>query len=499
MKNIKNDFAVISHQLTPKRNKRGIINGIGDDFKFLFGVPDADDAKFYTDSINNLVHNQKQTAILMQQQIRIISSTITTFNNSLQTLNRNTKTLNENIRKFDDFMSQTASVEERLSRENYINQHIVLLVEMTDEIQNTVSKYIDSITLISKGIISYNLLNPQDLYTELRRINAKFNLPLDLDLNNDYAYYKILRIKSFIKNNLLVVVIHIPLVNQLNYDLYQVHPLFTPHKNDSRLFSYVEPSKPYLLVSLTRTVYTTLNNLDECNEYLPNEWLCKEISTTKRIDTPDCEMELFLKSTTTIPKSCSIKHLFADAEIWHRISPQEWLFILSKPTLLNVLCKNKEPQEEVINKIGILQLDRDCHARSDHAILETTTTSGNVNISTKIPLTDITTDDCCIKLHENVTIHAVPLRPISLTNLDLNELNFAKHKLNQFEDILQDQINKPFIMKHSNWFTLMLSSVATIVLLYIAYKALKWIGITNLIRKYLMCSTTNYDSPSTGS
>lgn len=365
---------------------------------------------------------------------------------------------------------------------------------MTDEIQNAVSKYIDSITLISKGIISYNLLRSQDLYVELRRINSKFQLPLDLDLNSIYTYYKMLEIKSFIKNNLLIVVIDVPLVNQLIYDLYRVHPLFTPHKNDSRLFSYVDPSNPYLLVSLSRTVYTTLNNLEECNQYLPNEWLCKEISTARRIDTPNCEMELFSKSTTEIPRSCSVKHLFAETEIWHRLSPLEWVFILSKPTLLNILCKNKEPQEEVLNKIGILQLDRDCHARSDHAILETQAISGNVNINTKIPLTDITTDDCCIKLHENITVQAVPLRPITLTNLDLNELNFAKHKLNQFEEILQDQLNKPFLMKHPSWFTLILSAVATILFLIVSYKILKWIGISKLISKYLSCSNTHDSS-----
>lgn len=111
IKNIENDFSIISRQLTPRRIKRGILNGIGDGLKFLFGTPDAEDAQFYTDSINTLVSNQKQTAVLMQQQIRVVSSTITTFNNSLQTLNRNTKTLNENIKKFDDFMSQTATID----------------------------------------------------------------------------------------------------------------------------------------------------------------------------------------------------------------------------------------------------------------------------------------------------------------------------------------------------------------------------------------------------
>lgn len=494
LKAIKNDFTIISHQLVVRREKRGLINGIGDGLKFLFGVPDSEDAQFYTDSINSLINNQKQTATLMQQQVRIISSTITNFNNSLQTLNQNTKILNENIKKFDDFMSQTATVEEKLLIENDINQHVTTLIEMTDEIQNIVSKYIDGITLISKGIISYNLLSPQDLYLELRNINSKYTLPLELEFSNIYTYYNIMEIQSFIKNNLLVVAIQIPLVNLLTYDLYQVHPLFSPHKNDSRLFSYIEPSKPYLLVSHTRTVYSSLNNIEECNQYLPNEWLCKEVSISKRTDTPNCEIELFLKSTTQIPKSCKIKHLFADAEIWHRISAQEWLFVLTKPTSINIICSNNEPQEEIINRIGILQLDRNCRAYSDHAVLEAQSVLGNVNITTKIPITDITTDDCCIKLKENITIQAIPLQPITLTNLDLNELKFAKHKLNQFDEILQDQLNKPFLIKHSSWFTLLLSGVAAIALLALLYKLYKWFGINTLIRKCLCLTSESYET-----
>lgn len=65
-----------------------------------------------------------------------------------------------------------------------------------------------------------------------------------------------------------------------------------------------------------------------------------------------------MKTTTSIPKTCQIKHLHADAEIWHRLSPSEWLYVLSKPTSLNIICKDEDTIEETINKIGILQLER---------------------------------------------------------------------------------------------------------------------------------------------
>ncbi|KAF2895233.1 hypothetical protein ILUMI_10938 [Ignelater luminosus] len=81
------------------RHKCGLLNGIRDGLKFLFGVPDADDAKFYSDSINQLINDRKQMSTLVQQQVRIISSAISNFNHSAVELDKNTATMNDNLRK----------------------------------------------------------------------------------------------------------------------------------------------------------------------------------------------------------------------------------------------------------------------------------------------------------------------------------------------------------------------------------------------------------------
>lgn len=484
---IQANYAIISHQLAIIRQKRGLINGVGDGLKWLFGVPDADDAQFYTDSINSLMSNQKQTETLIQQQIKIISSTISNFNTSMQILNKNNKVLNENIKKFNEFMEHTASFEERITHDYDINQHIITLIEMTDEVQNTLNKYVDSLSLINQGIISFNLISPKDLLLELNHINTKYNLPLEANIENTYIYYKLLQIKSFIKDNLLVIALDIPLTNSVIYDLYEIHSLFTPH-NDPKFYSYIEPAKPFLLLSLTRTVYSTMNNLHGCQEYVPHQWLCRRITTTKRIEHATCEVELFFKTTTTIPESCNVKHLYADTEIWNKVSNNEWLFIISKPTTLSVLCNQTPTQEETIQRIGLLQLQPNCKAYTEDAILEADTTVETVNITNKFPSTSIIEDDCCRHLKENVTIKATKLKPLSLANLDLNELKYAKHKLNQFDEILQQQLNKPFIIQHSNWFTLVLSSLGGLAIIIILYNVLKWFGITTLLYKYLCCA-----------
>lgn len=115
----------------PICNKRDLLNFVGDGLKWLFITPDADDAQFYTDSINSIIDYQKHTELLMQQQIRIISSTITNFNNSLQKLNKNTRILNDNIKKFDEFMEQTNRHREELHLETLVMEHVTTLIELT--------------------------------------------------------------------------------------------------------------------------------------------------------------------------------------------------------------------------------------------------------------------------------------------------------------------------------------------------------------------------------
>lgn len=169
------------------------------------------------------------------------------------------------------------------------------------------------------------------LLLKLNHLNSKYKLPVEANGENIYIDYILLKTKSFIKENLLVVVLDIPLSNIMLYDLYELHPLLTPH-DDTKLSSYIEQSTPYLLLSITRTVYSTMNSLKECIEYVPTQWLCKEVTTTKRIKHSNCEIELFFKFTSHILKTCSIRHLYADTEIWDTLGPNQWLFITSRPT-----------------------------------------------------------------------------------------------------------------------------------------------------------------------
>lgn len=237
-----------------------------------------------------------------------------------------------------------------------------------------------------------------------------------------------------------------------------------------------------------------MSNLNNCNEYLPTHWLCHDITVTKRTNHLNCETQLFFNITQKIPETCTTKKLLADIEVWHKIQSNEWLYILSKPTMVNILCRNSDDAEERLQMMGTLHLDSDCKAYTGTTMLEAEAISGSTNVSHKIPPLDITQDDCCVKLRENVTLDHIKLQPIQLNNLNLDELKYAQRKLDDIDEILQQQINQPFLMKHSNWFTTILTTIGTGFSLIILYKVLKWLGFFSLIYRYVCCNQAPTDT-----
>lgn len=489
LENIEEDFSIISHQIDSTRKRRGLFNAGGDLLSWLFGNPDADDAQFYTDSIKSILSNQKETHILMKKQIGIISSTIRNFNESAAKLSADAYMLNENLAKFDKFMQQTTTIEETMHFEIQINEYLLRLTEITTQIQSSLKVYLNSITLIRHGIIDFNVIHPIDLKSELEKIQLKFNLPLPPTLENTYLYYKMMDIKSFISQNLFITAIDIPIVEPNSYNLYKIYPLPTPHANETQLFSYIEPSAPYILVSATKTTYAMLNDLSRCKENQPSTWLCKDITVIQRSTiSPSCEMQLFFNTSPRIPHTCAVKNLYAEIDIWHKTQPNHWLFILSKPTTLSILCRTSKDAEYVLQGLGIVQLDQDCKAYSDSIMLETETFIGSKNLTHKIPTLAITQDDCCVRLKENITNENIKLHPIKLNNLNLDELKFAQHKLSEIDEELQNQLNQPFVIKHANWFSTLISMIGTGIALIILYKILKWLRFFSILRRFTSCT-----------
>lgn len=289
-------------------------------------------------------------------------------------------------------------------------------------------------------------------------------------------------------NDIIIFAIKIPIVEKTIFNLYQLIPLPIQHKNTS-IFSYIEPKQQYILLSKSKTVSSPLQDLSRCTEYLDQQFLCKEIHTHKRTDQPTCEVQLLSAHQKQIPDDCQIRNIKAEIETWKFINNNQWLYVLQKPVSLTLLCDESQNHMEdvVLHQTGLLQLQPLCKGYTDHFVLEATRNI-NKNITHQVPTIDILEDDCCLfenRLNKTDPIH---LTPIKLTNIDLGELRYANKKLKEFDQIVTEQLNKPFVISHSKWYTIALSIIGSILVLIIVVNCCKWCGCINLIKR-LLCFT----------
>lgn len=173
------------------RQKRGLFNGVSYAFKWLFGTPDADDAQFYTDAINNISTQNHDMQLLMRQQVHILSDAINDYNKTAQALISNQNTLNKNVAAFNKFASSTTKRVNSLTFMQTITNQLNLLTQLTNELKEEFDTIISAILFSKQDILHPTVITPRHLKDELLKIKLTSTLefPFDLDaLDNAYKF-----------------------------------------------------------------------------------------------------------------------------------------------------------------------------------------------------------------------------------------------------------------------------------------------------------------------
>lgn len=472
---IESKFDTIAHLVGRKstistdqhnRKRRGIFNGVSYVFNWLFGTPDASDAKYYSESIKNLIEKNHDVQMLMKQQIHVISSAIKNYNESAQTLRLNEDKLNANIKKFNIFSKSTANHLESLSRTQIITEYLMLLSQMIQELNEEYDTLISAILFSKQNTLHPSIITPKDLRNELMQIklasDCQFPIPLN-DYNNIYKYFSISELSVIYDHELLIVAIKIPLVHERTYNLYKIIPLPAQHYNSS-IYSFINPSYPYLLLSTTKTHYSRLRDISSCKKITEEDYICYNPSTYLSAERPVCEVTLKTRISDSIPEDCPTHTIKANFEIWHPLSSNSWLFVTTHRTAASITCENKKSDkilDIVLSGTGIFKMNSKCKCYTYSTVL--TATSNDTRIyNNYIPNFSIISDECCIKKHKFLSHQANQMEPIEINNLNLDELRHSQHKLEQFDEILQKSINEPFFNYETPWF-LIITSIAVII------------------------------------
>ncbi|KAF5269662.1 hypothetical protein FQA39_LY08585 [Lamprigera yunnana] len=479
-----------SHNLNvSNRFKRKIFDGVSYVINWLFGIPDANDAEFYENSIKTLLQDNRQTQLLMKQQIGIVSNTISNFNSSIQNLKINEDKLNANIELFNTFSRDTTSSINEIRLQQIISEQINILSQMICEIDDFYNLLISSITLSRHNILHPQIITPLNLMNKLSKITlpSGHQFPIPLSYNTIYKYFEICQLNVIYVNQIIIFAIKISLVQKLQYDLYQMLSLPIPH-NHSSLYSYIEPSSPYLMMSTTKVYYSLLQNLRKCRNFIQKYHICEDIIPKRTSETPLCETMLLTSFVSKIPSTCKTKSIQAELEIWNPIQNNQWIFAVTNPIQLTLTCNDSPIEDIKLSSTGIIRLHKGCNAYTTTHVLETTSEIVSTFLH-KVPDFNIVNDECCIKKDNDITHQAISLKPIKITTTKLEELQIANHKLRQLDIEITKQLSEPInYQKTSSWYTSFFSFFGSFIGLVILYNLIKWCGLIRLFRRLLCCA-----------
>ncbi|XP_050315541.1 uncharacterized protein LOC126750082 [Anthonomus grandis grandis] len=230
---IKNQILQINPFSLKTREKRGLINGLGSIVKSITGNLDNEDAQRYDSAITSIMQNENNIKLLMQEQITIIDNS----NKLFQKLSKNL-TSNQNI--LESQIKEIQIEVQRLNKISFEDKHFFLLQTILSHATTFLQEMYDvledlqiAITFSKLNTFHPSIISPKDLFKEIQLISTSLTsgkLPFDPTFKNVFLFEKVLNIKSYAKENKVIFIIEMPIVEKNSYLLYHLYPLPTPSK-----------------------------------------------------------------------------------------------------------------------------------------------------------------------------------------------------------------------------------------------------------------------------
>lgn len=466
------EFRSISELLDNKFKRSAWIGGIGTGIKHIFGNLDEDDGIRYDEAIESIQNIQKELATLMKENIMVTTSIVSSFNKTLNKIKINEANLNIAI---DSLTTSIRNMSNELETRFYMNQIFNFLETSILTLSFQLEDIVTSILFSSQNILHPAIITPYQLYQELadniRHLNFNEELPIHLDINTMHVILNVSTITSYYNNKRIVFVVTIPLVTPVEYNLYHVLPLPTPHKDhDPNSYSMIIPRNKYIAMTRDNSYYCGLDSLNDCKILTPETFICYIPNTYSSSINPTCEIELMTKVISVIPVQCETKFIFGSVSLWKPLSNNKWIYVQSDPTKVSVDCPGHELYDIKVLGTGVLSVPSKCTAFTKNMKFITRHVSVNVSSPTYNLEFNILNDSCCNlpKLHS--LIDSVSPASTILKNIDLDDLNIKNNEkiLNSLLHSTDKIINEPHIVKYGTHYSIL--TVVIIIILYLVSK-----------------------------
>lgn len=244
------------------RNRRGLGNVMSRLANVLYGSAENIDFVSIFNKITQLKKNKLVDIDLIPERTRIVKSITHKNQTNSNEILLNQHKLEENIRLLSEQVKQnTRNIDQIKIRTTLLEQTLffeILLNQYAYETQNLLAIVNSAI----HGKVHTSVLHTQRWLTELREIKTNIpigtTLPLEIRPESMSDLIKISETTIFHKDQYLIFVVTIPLVQITNFNVYKIIPLRIRYENQSLLL--IDPDIEILALSYNTEKFFSLTN-----------------------------------------------------------------------------------------------------------------------------------------------------------------------------------------------------------------------------------------------
>ncbi|XP_071054953.1 uncharacterized protein [Onthophagus taurus] len=276
------------------------------------------------------------------------------------------------------------------------------------------------------------LIEPKELIKAIQQfhLDEQHKFPFNVLVENTLIIESLIQIKAYWYQNTYNFIIQVPIVETVQYQLYNLYPIPIIIKNKTYMIE-----NNYNYIAIGKDDYLLINK--QCKEIIPNQYLCTE--QTKQKSKDQCEFELVTQSKI---QNCAFKRIESQSLTFIE-TPQMYVIISNKEQKLREQC-NKNVKYHVLLGTYIIKKSNDCKYQINEIIIQNYETIlkeyqfyiGIINVTNsekhsivKLKEINIELQEKHLNLEHNNTAHYVILYFVIVIVLILSVIKLRKYYL----------------------------------------------------------------------
>lgn len=382
----KQEIESIKLLLPASRNRRGLVNGVGTAFKFLFGVMDDDDLQVLNERISNLEEESKTLVHVEDEKLTYIKRLTNEVDDNSKAIKQLASILKSTIEeiKVTNFSIWTEIIQVKRKLQYQVRvSSLFREVEMTLHLVNKqLIQMQEALDVTATGHLSSILLTPAKLYEILKEIVQKLpnglSLITDVDLDKVYNYYRMAKVNAVSIKNSVRLIIELPLQSpDKHFELFSVKSL--PYYDETLMqFIIVEGEASNFAITEDRQYHVTLDDyqLTACSQP-PYEVCPIRTPLLPAAESNSCLHAMFIGDDTKAQKFCrrAVVPHYTSPTVYQGPGGNYWIYSVHEITRVTWRCSyanntaiNKSTTK-LINGTGVFSNTRRCYIFSKHFTL----------------------------------------------------------------------------------------------------------------------------------